>query len=89
MEDLKVVYWAENQVEADLICGVMKECGIPCKQMKESLGKSLGLTFGILGQIALAVPESRTAEAEAILIDWDTPIDEESPEGEETEGEGA
>ena len=49
MEDLKVVYWAENQVEADLICGMMKECGIPCKQMKESLGKSLGLQFGILG----------------------------------------
>ena len=26
MENLKVVYWAENQVEADLICGMIKEC---------------------------------------------------------------
>ena len=73
MEDLKVVYWAENQVEADLICGMMKECGIPCKQMKESLG----LQFGILGEIALAVPESRVAEAEAIILDTDNPEEKE------------
>lgn len=77
MEDLKIVYWAENQVEADLICGMMEECGIPCKQMKESLGRSLGLQFGILGEIALAVPESRVAEAEAVLLDTDDPVEEE------------
>ena len=71
MENYKVVYWAENQVEADLLCGMLKECDIPCRQMKESLGKSLGVQFGILGQIAIAVPESRTAEAEAIILDWD------------------
>ena len=73
MENYKVVYWAENQVEADLLCGMLKECDIPCRQMKESLGKSLGVQFGILGQIAIAVPEAKTAEAEAIILDWDTP----------------
>ena len=76
MENLKVVYWAENQVEADLICGMIKECGIPCTQMKESLGKSLGLQFGLLGQIALAVPESRVAEAEAVTLDTVIPAEE-------------
>lgn len=75
MENFKVVYWAENQVEADLICGLMKECDIPCRQMKESVGKSLGLQFGILGQIALAVPESRAAEAEAVILDMDAPVE--------------
>ena len=74
MDNLKVIYWAENQVEADIICGLMKECDIPCTQMKESLGKSLGLQFGILGQIALAVPESRAAEAEAVILDMDNPV---------------
>ena len=59
MENTKIIYWAENQIEADLISGLLKECDIPCTQMKESLGKSLGIQFGILGQIALAVPESR------------------------------
>ena len=44
--------------------------------MKESLGKSLGLQFGILGEIALAVPESRVAEAEAIILDTDIPEEE-------------
>lgn len=71
MDELKVVYWAENQIEADLISGMLKECDIPCTQMKESLGRSLGLQFGLLGQIALAVPESRVAEAEAVILDTD------------------
>ena len=74
MENYKVVYWAENQVEADLICGQMKECDIPCRQMKESVGKTLGLQFGVLGEIAIAVPESRTAEAEGLLLDLDNPV---------------
>ena len=73
MENNKIIYWAENQIEADLICGLMKECNIPCTQLKESLGKSLGLQFGILGQIALSVPEDRAAEAEAVLLDMDVP----------------
>lgn len=73
MENSKIIYWAENQVEADLISGLLKECDIPCRQLKESLGKSLGLQFGILGQIALAVPEDRADEAEAIILDLDVP----------------
>ncbi len=73
MENSKIIYWAENQIEADLICGLMKECNIPCTQLKESLGKSLGLQFGILGQIALSVPEDRAAEAEAVILDMDVP----------------
>ena len=73
MENSKIIYWAENQIEADLICGLMKECNIPCTQLKESLGKSIGLQFGILGQIALSVPEDRAAEAEAVILDMDVP----------------
>ena len=73
MENTKIVYWAENQVEADLITGLLNNCDIPCKQLKESLGKSLGLQFGILGSIALAVPEDRVDEAEAIILDLDVP----------------
>lgn len=73
MENKKIVYWAENQVEADLITGLMKDCGIPCIQLKESVGKSLGLQFGLLGSIALAVPEDRVAEAEAVILDMDVP----------------
>lgn len=73
MSASKIVYWAENQVEADLMSGLLKECGIPCTQLKESVGKSLGLQFGLLGQIALSVPEDRAAEAEAVILDLDVP----------------
>ena len=27
----QIVYWAENQVEADLMSGLLKEADIPCK----------------------------------------------------------
>lgn len=73
MGDLKVVYWAANKVEADLICGYFNEYGLPARQLQESLGKSLGLQFGLLGDIAIAVDESRVAEAEALLIDMEPP----------------
>ena len=73
MEKTKIVYYAENQVEADLIAGLLKECDIPCTQLKESLGRSLGLQFGMLGEIALSVPEDRAAEAEAVILDMDVP----------------
>ena len=73
MEKTKIVYYAENQVEADLITGLLKECDIPCTQLKESLGRSLGLQFGMLGEIALSVPEDRAAEAEAVILDMDVP----------------
>ena len=73
MEKTKIVYYAENQVEADLITGLLKECDIPCTQLKESLGRSLGLQFGMLGEIALSVPEDRAAEAEAVILDMDIP----------------
>ena len=32
--------------------------------------------FGILGEIALAVPENRAAEAEAVILDLDAPVEE-------------
>ena len=53
------------------------------EDLKESLGKNLGLNFGILGEIALAVPESRVAEAEAVILD----IENNRPEEESTEEE--
>ena len=73
MANTNIIYWAENQVEADLICGLLKECDIPCSQLKESIGRALGVQIGILGQIAIAVPEDRVAEAEAILLDMEAP----------------
>lgn len=51
----------------------MKDCGIPCTKLKESVGKSLGLQFGLPGSIALAAPKDRVAEAEAVILYMDVP----------------
>ena len=82
MANQKIVYWAENQVEADLICGMFKDYQIPCRQVKESVGKTLGLQFGILGNIAIAVDENFEAEAEALLLDMGD--DEEDSDADES-----
>ncbi len=74
------VYWAEDEVEAELMLAMFNENDIPCRKMRESLGTTIGLSVGILGQIAIAVPEDRVPEAEALIIsmdDEDNEFDEE------------
>lgn len=78
MASQKIVYWAANQVEADLICGMFKEYEIPCRQLRESAGKTIGLQFGVFGDIAIAVDEGFEAQAEALLLDSE--IDNEEAE---------
>ena len=79
----KIVYYAENQVEADMICNLFKEYDIPVQQLQESAGKTIGLQFGILGEIAISVPEERAAEAEGLLLDLDNPIPDDKQDGSE------
>ncbi len=72
-----VVYWAENDAEAEIMLSMFRNYNIPCRKMQESYGATNGLSFGIFGQIAIAVPSDRVKEAEALIISMDDEIDEE------------
>ncbi len=73
-EKNEVIYWAENEAEAVVVIARLEEAGIQAIRVRESYGSMNALSFGILGEIGIAVRREDAAKAEAILID-----DEEVP----------
>ncbi len=69
--DLEIVYWAKNDVEADLMVNYLKENGIMSQKLQESFGHTNGLNFGIFGQVAIGVAKEHADEANALILDMD------------------
>ena len=80
MDKNEVVYWAENEAEAVVVIAKLKEAGIQAIRVRESYGSMNALSFGILGEIGIAVRREDAAKAEAILIDEEDRPEEDSDE---------
>ena len=63
----ELIYWAENEAEAVVIVAIVVENGIPAIKLRESYCALYKLSFGIFGEIAIAVDEDRAEEATAII----------------------
>jgi len=70
------VYKAANQIEAELIKGMLESEGIPALLKYESLGQVYGLTIDGLGQVEVQVFSKHAQHAEN-LINSMTETDEE------------
>ncbi len=81
--DKEIVYWAENEAEAVIVIAQLEQYQIPAFKLQEGFGAMNSLSFGIFGQIAIAVPKDRVSEAEAIILAMDE--DENEREFEEAE----
>ena len=81
----EVVYWAENEAEAVVILAMFEQYGIPAKKMRESYGAMNNLSFGMLGEIAIAVEKERIPEAESLLLSMEDEIAEREMNDEEDE----
>ena len=86
-KDNEIVYWAENEAEAVVVIAQLEQYHIPAVKLREGFGAMNSLSFGIFGQIAIAVPKDRVSEAEAIILamdedetEWKTEEIEESEE---------
>lgn len=79
--DYEIVYWAENEAEAVVLIAQLEQYGLPARKLQEGFGSMNSLSFGIFGQIAIAVPKERAAEAEAIILAMEDEVSE-SAEGE-------
>lgn len=78
----EVVYWAENEAEAVVVLSMFEQYGIPAKKLRESYGAMNNLSFGILGEIAIAVEHEHIPEAEALILSMEDEISQrESEEG--------
>lgn len=78
----EVVYWAENEAEAVVVLSMFEQYGIPAKKLRESYGAMNNLSFGIFGEIAIAVEHEHVREAEALILSMEDEISQrESEEG--------
>ena len=63
---MRVVYEAENIIDAHLVKGMLEHEGIPAFVRGEYLTGALG-DLPVMGLVAVSVPDSRWPEAEALL----------------------
>lgn len=61
------IYKANNQIEAELIKGMLEVEGIPALLKYESLGQVYGLTIDGLGQVDVQVPVKFAQDAERLI----------------------
>jgi len=62
------VYSSAGQLEAEMIKAFLEAQGINVILNQESLGRTMGLSAGPLGEVQILVAESQVAEARELLI---------------------
>jgi len=63
------IYSAAGQLEAEIIKGFLEAQEIQVVLIQESVGKTLGLSVGYLGQVQVLVPESQEKEARTLMVE--------------------
>lgn len=63
------VYSSAGQLEAEMIKAFLEAQGIEVVLNQESVGRTMGLSAGRLGQVSVLVPESQVGEARQYLED--------------------
>jgi hypothetical protein len=66
---MRVVYEAENVIDAHLVKGLLENAEIMAFVRGEYLAGAIG-ELPVMGLVAVLVPESQYAAADALLRDW-------------------
>lgn len=66
---MRVLYEAENLIDAYLVRGLLEQAGIPAWVRGEYLAGGIG-ELPVSGLLAVCVPEAAWAEAERCLAAW-------------------
>jgi hypothetical protein len=61
------VYSTEGQLEAEMVKGFLEAQGLNVTLSQESIGRTIGLSAGRLGQVKVLVPESQVTSAVELL----------------------
>jgi hypothetical protein len=64
---LTPVYSTEGQLEAEIIKGFLEAQGLNVVLSQESVGRTLGLSAGTLGEVMVLVPETQVEDAKNLL----------------------
>jgi hypothetical protein len=63
------VYTAAGQLEAEMIKAFLESQGIQVILNQESVGRTIGLSAGTLGQVDILVPEAQLSSTKTLLAD--------------------
>jgi hypothetical protein len=63
------VFFAENDIEAEIVKGILMEAGIPVVERGDMEDDIYPVSIGPLAEETLYVPESRAEEAQALISD--------------------
>jgi hypothetical protein len=72
------VYITAGELEAEMIKGFLQAQGITVTLIQESVGRTLGLSAGMLGQVQVLVPEDQFDEARILLLEMESGFFEDS-----------
>jgi hypothetical protein len=78
-DKLITIYKAANQIEAELIKGLLESEDIPALLKYESLGQVYGLTIDGLGQVEVQVPLKYAQKAETLVNNMQEIDEDEEP----------
>jgi hypothetical protein len=69
--ELVNIYQVSGQLEAEMIKAFLEAQDIPVTLNQESVGRTYGLSAGVLGEVQILVPEQYASEARKVLKDMD------------------
>lgn len=69
--ELVKVYTAAGDLDAEMVKGFLEAQGIKVMLVQESIGRTYGLTVGMLGEVKLLVPSEQAEEAKSLLEDME------------------
>ena len=65
--ELVKVYTAAGELEAEMVKGFLEAQGIQVMLVQESIGRTLGLAAGKLGEVKILVPDGQVEQAKVLL----------------------
>jgi len=65
--ELVKVYTAAGELDEEMVKGFLEAQGIKVMLVQESIGRTYGLTIGMLGEVQLLVPNEQAEEAKKLL----------------------
>ena len=65
--ELVKVYTAAGELEAEMVKGFLEAQGIQVMLVQESIGRTLGLAAGKLGEVKILVPDQQVEQAKVLL----------------------
>lgn len=67
--ELVSIYKAAGQLEAEMIKAFLEAQDIPVTLNQESIGRTYGLSAGVLGEVHILVPDQHVVDAQKVLKD--------------------